>query len=279
MTDVGQTTVIDLGRAADGTPGGGRFAIPAPGHGLVHVLSSGKTGSGKSSTAARIIGEIALFPNVGIVGFDFKGGLELFPWEKRFTWIAANHGEAPLFFEWLVDEVEARALVIRQFSKEKGVTYRQWEDWMGPRILMVVDEMAEANKVELEFLASIAARSRALGMNLLCSTQYALSSKFSSELLLNLSARICHRMGTQLQYATALASDPRELVDNGVRPISEEERGVCYVAGVPGMGQFVRCRADFVPDHAIDKRAGETAHLRWPTGDLFFAERPVSDGE
>ena len=55
VTGLADHQAVDLGRRS----GGGRFTIPAPGHGLMHLLISGKTGSGKSSTAAKLIGSLA----------------------------------------------------------------------------------------------------------------------------------------------------------------------------------------------------------------------------
>ena len=49
MSDLVTTAAgVDMGRRADGA----RWVFPSPGHGLIHTLVSGKTGSGKSSTVA-----------------------------------------------------------------------------------------------------------------------------------------------------------------------------------------------------------------------------------
>jgi len=101
-------------------------------------------------------------------------------------------------------------------------------------------------------------------VHLIVSTQYALTADFPSTFLANLTARVCHRMGTLQQYATALAADQTELKTAGVEPIPPDQPGVCYTTGIPGIPDFTRCRTDHVTDPMIDQRAAETAHLRWP---------------
>jgi len=150
---------------------------------------------------------------------------------------------------------------------------------MGPRIVVPVEEAAEItrSKVALDLLDSLAARSRALGIHVVCATQYGLANSFPSTLLLNLTARICHRMGTTAQYATALAMDQAELRNHGFEPIPEHEHfaGVCYVAGIRGMRDLSRCRADLVTEATIDQRSRQTADRRWdPTG--IFSPAPTS---
>lgn len=268
MTDLQAppTGRVDMGRQANGE----RFTLPEPGHGLLHLLVSGQTGSGKSSTVAKLIGDLALNPNIAFEGIDRKGGLELFPWEPRFTSIAATDDECDEVLARLLDEIPRRAQTIRTESKKRGYSLRKWEPEMGPSILFVVDEAAEMdyNKTAIQALASIAARGRALGIHIVMSTQYALANMFPTALLVNLTGRVCHRMGTLTQYATALGVDQAEAREAGVTAI-DDEPGVCYVTGVEGVPRFMRCRSDFVPDEGIDRRAAATAHLRWDIENLY----------
>ncbi len=262
-------TVIDLGRRS----GGGRFTVPAPGHGLLHLLNSGKTNSGKSSTAAKLIGALAGRADVVLVGDDHKAGMELLPWASRFTEIATTIAHTEDLLGRQVEQVDRRGQAILEHSERLGRTIRSWEPWMGPRIAHVVDEAAEltGSRAAIELLDSLAARGRALGVHLIVSTQYALTSDFPTTLLLNLTGRICHRMGTTAQYATALAVDQGELRDHGFEPIPEGKRyqGVCYVNGIPGVADLSRCRTDLVSDAAIDRRAAATAHLRRSPAEVF----------
>ncbi len=265
--------VVDLGRRA----GGGRFRIPGPGYGFMHLLNSGKTGSGKSSTATKLIGSLAGRADIVLTGDDHKAGMELLPWSSRFTETATTLAHTEDLLGRLVDQVDARGQTILEHGHEQGRTIRTWESWMGPRLVHVVDEGAELtySKTAVELLDSLAARGRALGVHLIVSTQYALTADFPTTLLLNLTGRICHRMGTAAQYATALAVDQGELRDHGFEPIPEGERyqGVCYVNGIPGMADLSRCRTDLVSDAAIDRRAAATAHLRWSPEHVFDTRR------
>jgi hypothetical protein len=266
---------IDLGRRA----GGGRFRLPSPGHGMVHVLISGKTDSGKSSTMAKVIGELAAWPNVAFCGIDHKAGLELEPWAPRFTEVSTTINHTEDLLGRLVELVDDRGRQIRQTAAAENRTIRSWEDSMGPRIVVPVDEAAEVtrSKAAIDLLDSLTARSRALGIHVVCATQYGLAQSFPSTLLLNLTARICHRMGTTAQYATALAMDQGELRDHGFEPIPEHERfaGVCYVAGIRGMGDLSRCRTDLVTEDTIDRRARQTADRRWEPAELFGPQLTV----
>jgi hypothetical protein len=265
---------IDIGRCA----GGSRFTVPMPGHGLLHLLVSGKTNSGKSSTVARLIGVLCGVDDVAFFGVDHKAGLELLPFESRFSEVATTIAHTEDLLGRGVELVEARGEFIRTAGQAEGRTIRAWESWMGPRLVLVVDEAGELtrSKVAIELLDSLAARGRALGIHLLVSTQYGLTSDFPTTLLLNLTGRICHRMGTATQYATALAVDQAELRAHGFEPIPEGDRhrGVCFVNGIPGMADLSRCRADLVTDAVLDRRVADTAHLRWGP-DQVFDVRPV----
>jgi hypothetical protein len=271
--------VVDLGRRS----GGGRFTVPAPGEGLLHLLNSGKTDSGKSSTAAKLIGSLAGRSDMVLVGDDHKAGMELLPWSARFTEIATTIAHTEDLLGRQVEQVQRRGQLILEHSERLGRTIRSWEPWMGPRIVHVVDEGAEltASRTAIELLDSLAARGRALGVHLIVSTQYALTSDFPTTLLLNLTGRICHRMGTAAQYATALAVDQGELRDHGFEPIPEGDRfrGVCYVNGLRGVPDLSRCRTDLVSDEAIDRRAAATAHLRRSAEQVFGAADAAAGSE
>ncbi|MGB5755977.1 MAG: hypothetical protein WBM50_03605, partial [Acidimicrobiales bacterium] len=102
MTRRVDRTVIDLGRRS----GGGRFTMPAPGCGLLHVLISGKTDSGKSSTAAKLIGSLAGRSDVVLTGDDHKAGMELLPWSPRFTETATMIAHSEDLLGRLVDQVD-----------------------------------------------------------------------------------------------------------------------------------------------------------------------------
>jgi hypothetical protein len=247
----------------------------------MHLLISGKTGSGKSSTAAKLIGSLAGRSDVVLTGDDHKAGMELLPWSPRFTETATTIAHSEDLLGRLVDQVDVRGRVILDHGDHQGRTIRAWEPWMGPRLTHVVDEAAELtrSRTAIELLDSLAARGRALGVHLIVSTQYALTSDFPTTMLLNLTGRICHRMGTTGQYATALAVDQGELRDQGFEPIPEGDRyqGVCYVNGIPGLADLSRCRTDLVSDAAIDRRAAATAHLRRSPDQVFGTREPDED--
>jgi DNA segregation ATPase FtsK/SpoIIIE-like protein len=207
--------------------------------------------------------------------------MELLPWSPRFTETATTIPQSEDLLGRLVDQIDARGRVILDHGERQGRTFRAWEPWMGPRLVHVLDEAAELtrSRTAMDLLDSLAARGRALGVHLIVSTQYALTADFPTTLLLNLTGRVCHRMGTAAQYATALAVDQGELRDHGFEPIPEGDRyqGVCYVNGIPGLADLSRCRTDLVSDSAIDRRAAATAHLRRHPDEVFRTSMSVDE--
>jgi S-DNA-T family DNA segregation ATPase FtsK/SpoIIIE len=243
---------IDLGRAST-VP---RFTVPAPGFGFLHLLCSGRTESGKSSTVAALLGQLAGWSSIAFVGVDMKGGMELRPWAPRLTEFATTAEAAADLLGRLGELVDARA---------ESATGRDWPaDLL--RVVLVVDELAELcdSRETIRSLGSIVAKGRAVGVHAVCSTQYALASDLSSTLLLNLGHRVCHRMGTPEQYATALALTTADLRSLGFEAIPEQRatRGVAYINRIDGMPDLERVRADLVTDETLAARVASTAHLR-----------------
>ncbi len=271
-------TEYRLGRSEFDIPGDPPgFTFPAPGHNMIHTLLSGVTGSGKSSTAAQIMRWSSADPTNAFLGIDFKEGLELLPWEDRFTAIGTCVDSVGVILEDVCKEIPARAAVMKQIKKAEGRTVRNWSADLGPFIVLVVDEMSllVVERELLKMTKQIAATARALGIFMLCSTQYALAKDFDSALLKNLPARICHRMDTLKSYATALGCEERDLKDEGFQaiPDTHERKGECVVRGVYGMPDFVRCKANFVDDEAIDYWVPKVAHLRVPAHQAFIHKR------
>lgn len=275
---------IDLGRVDLGMGKVGRFTIPAPGHGLVHVLCSGKTRSGKSVTTAKAIGEMAASPIISFVGIDLKGGMDLSPWRARFTELAFNIPDAEELLRCVRQLIEERAVFVTEVSRVEGRTIRKWEDRFGPTVVLVIDEMAELTRSQgdkkngvfpaLEELSSIAARGAAVNVHVWACTQYALKKLMGSSLLTNLEGRIAHRMATDVEYAVALGLSATEFrsMTEWFEPITAEveQRGVFYAAGFddPDLN-FRRARSSFISDEKIDVHAPATAHLRWAPEDVF----------
>lgn len=254
-----------------------RMVLPDPGKNLLHMLLSGQTGSGKSTTATRIITRFAHRGDCAIAGIDLKGGMELGPWEDRFTKIMVSKEEATSELEALHGLVNARARLLQDVAKLEGSSIRFWETRMGPYLLIVVDEMAElrpqpgerGGMYALEQMASVAALGRAVGVTLLCCTQYALKADFPSRLLTNLPTRICHRMGTPLEYMVALSVSKTLLEASEWRPITLDERGMFYITGGPGVPDMAKGKATFMPDELIPTVASKTARFRWRPEQLY----------
>lgn len=255
-----------------------RWRLPAPGHGLLHMLLSGITESGKSGTMNRIVARLATRSDVALIGLDFKGGLELRPWSPRLTAIATDVAEAEdLLPQVATGLIPARAGLIGDIAEAEGKSLRLWESRMGAWLVLLVDEMAElrSSKIALQALTSIAQVGRAAGVIVVAATQKALvasgsGSGFPSMLLTNLPGRVCHRMGTMLEYSTALNRPQEHLKLAGFTPIEEDQKGLAYVASVPGTPDLARVKATWMDDDRIPEIAAQTSRFRWRESQVLW---------
>ena len=260
-----------------------RMVLPDPGKNLLHMLLSGQTGSGKSTTGTRITTRFAFRGDAAIVGADPKGGMELGPWAPRLTSFAVSKDEITSESGRVLETVHARADLLQSVAKLEGSSVRFWETRMGPWLLFVADEIAElrpqpgerGGMLALERLASIAALGRAVGVTILAMTQYALKSDFPGRLLTNLPTRICHRMGTPTEYMVALSVSKTLLEASGWRPITLDERGMFYITGAPGVPDMSKGKSTYMRDEMIPTVAERTAHLRWRPEQVYSV--PTAD--
>lgn len=262
------TEWVDIGRRADGE----RFRIPAPGHGLVHLLITGKSGSGKSGTVTAILADLAARPNIALFGIDLKGGVEQDPWRERFTHVATSDVEAADLATTLETVIDRRARLMSTVARERRGIVRMWEPEFGPWVVLALDEMASLKnktagcKAALAALDQIAAKGRAVGVNVIAATQKALVGDFPSTFLANFEGRMCHRMGTPLEYATALNVAQAELEAGGWHPIGTEpkDRGRFWVTGLTGVADMTLCRSVWWEDDALHAHITRCAPLRVP---------------
>lgn len=276
-----------IGRRSDGAD----WLLPAPGAGLPHALVSGVTGSGKSSIVQAVLGAFADDPGLAIVGVDLKGGAELGPWSPRFTdLVTTAEGATGLLLD-LAHLVQCRA------DRLLLLGARSWVPELGPRLLVVIDELAEIRSVDpsslvgevgdvsalskavkeqqqlgvfrLELLASVARLSRAVGVSLICATQYPLAEIVPSGLRSQLTLRVAGRLTGKEQISVALGAGFAE----GVAPdsIGATDPGTCFVVGVAGFPNPVKCRAFHVTDERLAARVAATAGCRVDESDLWPA--------
>ncbi len=278
---------VRLGRRADGRPVGFRWPDD-----MGRFLISGVTGSGKSGWVSNLLGGLAGFESASIIGIDMKGGLELGPWRDRLTHLACSPAEATVAFDRIRSLIEDRS---RRLSTAGE---RVWRAELGSFVVLVIDELAELAAIDLVIdhdaeppgvtdeavplvdakvlrqakvdtearvglLSSIARLGRALGVFVVCATQYPLAQVVPSELRAQLDVRIAGRLLGSEQLKVALGDGAASLAS--VEAIPPQMPGVAWVYGLAGFDVPALARAALVTDSAIATRVAATAHLtpRW----------------
>ncbi len=131
---------LDIGRRFDARP----LLLPRPY--CPHILIGGETGSGKSGVCNALIGALAGIPNVAICGVDLKL-VELSPWRDRLTVLATTPAEAHQLLIYLRRLIRDRA----EFLQSRGL--RIWDDQHGPWVVVLIDELAELQAIDVDVLA------------------------------------------------------------------------------------------------------------------------------
>jgi len=163
------TDDIEIGIREDGSKK--RIKLFKKGHGGLHMMIGGITGSGKSGLLNLLWAWLSLCTDVVQWGVDLKGGVELGPWRKCFDWVVKTRADAIYMFKALNAEMDRRLSVM----EERGI--RVWEPSAeDPVIVLSVDECAsvlgDATGKELKLVEEIARKGRACGVILILATQY-----------------------------------------------------------------------------------------------------------
>ncbi len=285
---VPESVGFQIGRRFDNRP----LVLPWPN--MPHALVSGLTGSGKSVTCHNIIGQLAAFPDVAIVGVDLKR-TDMTLWAPRLTRLATSPGEADDLLDELRRLIDARTQTLSEFGALR------WNPSFGPWMVIVIDEYAELSAVDtsglsgqpskqleahfraarttrqirLANVSSIARLGRAVGFTLIVATQYPTVEVLDQQVRTQLDIRLMHRVASEEQVAVCLGSGRASTISAKSIPVSQP--GGLWVVGTPDSPEPVRGRADFVSADAIRERAASTAHLQWPAETVFSAEPVVEE--
>lgn len=193
--------LITVGFDSEGAP----VTIPWPGSGGRHLLVGGSTGGGKSVLLRVIVSELAYCPNVELVLCDPKM-IEFRGWAER-AHVARGAEATGAAFDAVYAEMMRRYETIPDDDVE-------WDDSMGPWIVLVVDELATLRRVgsskekaereaKLELLISMG---RAAGIGLVLATQRPSHEAMSTDVRDNCRVRI--GMGCEsLQQASMVMGD------------------------------------------------------------------------
>lgn len=192
---------ITVGFDDEGAP----VTIPWPGSDGRHLLVGGSTGGGKSVLLRVIISELAYCPNVTLALCDPKM-IEFRAWGER-----AHVARGPEATGHMFDAVYAEMMRRYETIPDDEV---EWDDSLGPWIVLVVDELASLRRVgtskekaereaKLELLISMG---RAAGIGLVLATQRPSHEAMSTEVRDNCRVRI--GMGCEsLQQASMIMGD------------------------------------------------------------------------
>jgi hypothetical protein len=244
-----------------------------------HWLVSGATQSGKSTLVNALIRGLAPQP-VALVGIDLKGGLEMAPYEARFSALATTRTEALGLLRGLLDLLGRRQEVCRA-----GRVRNVWEldeDARPVPVVVFVDEVAEvflaATKDEKAEVAEVstallrlAQLGRAFGIHLVVAGQRvgADLGPGVTALRAQLSGRVCHRVNDP-ETATMTLGDLHPDALDAARAIAANEPGVAVVGAEDG--SWHRARSTYVTTAAAEQAATAHAH-RTPAWDALLADR------
>ncbi|MGB5759672.1 MAG: FtsK/SpoIIIE domain-containing protein [Acidimicrobiales bacterium] len=278
---------LEIGRRFDARP----LVLPWP-H-CPHISIGGETGSGKSGVCNALIGALAGIPNVAICGIDLKL-VELSPWRDRLTVLAVTPAEADRLLVDLRNLIRHRA----QWLEDNG--YRKWQDEFGPWVVLVVDELAELQALDVDVLAdaiddpasaqgvlrsgrsgqqvrtallgSLARMARFCGVTIVGATQYPSAEVLDQQIRTQLTIRIMLRVASGEQVNVCLGQG----YGTSISPtsIGPNERGGLWIVGTPDAPKPVRARAHWVTDTDVAARVAATRHLTPPAAHVFAGTGP-----
>ena len=273
---------LDIGRRFDARP----LVVPWP-H-CPHILIGGETGSGKSGVCNALIGAWAGLPNVVLLGVDLKL-VELSPWRDRLTVLATTPGEA----DWLFVQLRELIRVRSRWLEDNG--YRKWRDEFGPWVVLVVDELAELQALDVDvlvqavndpdtsntilrsgrngqqirtaLLGSLARVARFCGVTIVGATQYPSAEVLDQQIRTQLTIRVMLRVASGEQVNVVLGQGHANKIS--ANSIGPAERGGLWIVGTPDAPKPVRGRAHWVSDEDVANRVATTAHLTLPPDVVF----------
>ena len=253
----------NVGIVADGSP----LIIPA----RLHLLVAGLSRAGKSTLLRCIIARAACEP-VALVLVDAKR-VELTGWRPRATAIALDQIEAIEKLEQLTVELDDRFAIL------ETETLTTWADRLGPRILVVVDELAlivagtdrRLNDRAIGALRRVLAIGAAAGVTVIGATQRPSHDVLPASIRDLFQCRVGFAAGGET-WDQMLAMDGAEL---HLIPVGPEHAGRCK-ALVDGERVARPARVCWLTPERAAQIAHETAHLR-PT--LLMGDRDAEPAQ
>lgn len=219
---------------------------------MPHTLIAGSTGSGKSVCINTIICSILYNyspQEVKLILVDPKV-VELSIYNKMphlIIPVVTDMKKAPQALNWAVNEMEKRYALFAQ-SKSKDIdSYNQKFDEKLPRIVIIIDELADLMMVSPkeieESICRLAQKARACGIHLIVATQRPSVDVITGLIKANVPSRIA--------FAVSSQTDSRTIIDSGG---AEKLLGKGDMLYSPiGMSKPIRIQGAFLTEEEVEK--------------------------
>lgn len=106
-----------------------------------HTLIAGQTGSGKSKLLDLLLHAYAENPNWLIIGIDPGSMFER--WHPVMRALATGKGQAHELLSTLAVALRAREKALSAYCAERGLAPDEWQLVLGPRLVVMIDELAD----------------------------------------------------------------------------------------------------------------------------------------
>jgi len=219
---------------------------------MPHALIAGSTGSGKSVCINTIICSIIYNyspEEVKLILIDPKV-VELSIYNKLphlIIPVVTDMKKTPSALSWAVNEMEKRYALFAQSKSKDIVSYNKKNDEKLPRIVIIIDELADlmmvAPKEIEEAICRIAQKARACGIHLVVATQRPSVDVITGLIKANIPSRIAFAVSSQTDSRTILdMSGAEKLLGKGDMLYSPI-----------GMNKPVRIQGAFLTEEEVEK--------------------------
>lgn len=237
-----------------------------------NLLVGGITNSGKSVCLHSILYQSLLnYPNVLLYLFDFKAGVEFYPYSKlpntqTFVYEPENAYES---LSLLFDEIKSVLVMIRNKGYKNATEYNKRYKEKIPFRLVVIDECMQLDKKAQEVLKKIVSICRAINCYVILSSQRFDSKNLDSAIKCNIESRIAFKVADEV--------NSRIILDRGgAEELTIKGRCLCY-----NNYTYLQCQCFYIDEKIIKKYINENGVERdeLPTNKERYESDKVSKSE
>lgn len=194
-----------------------------------HWLIAGASGSGKTTELLTIIRQGYMRGTI-VYLIDLKRGIDFDEEVQKHVTMVTSEKDAEKVLKQLVDDMFNRLETIAKVNGARNIRQYRELGYQMDRVLIVVDEMAQITiqknvSKELketianinEYLSKLTQLGRAVGYNVVCSTQRPDQDAIPSQVRSNINVRICGKANENLSRVVFGDSRADELVPKNLR--------------------------------------------------------------